>query len=278
MPGEVPGFRRLQRDGALLWVNPRFDEAVRALHLLDPAARERAWHGPAYGGGRGTAVRLPLQGDGSLLLRRVLHGGLLGPLLGDRWLTLRRPLAELRVTSTLRAAGAPVPTPVLALGWRGTGRLWQAAVGTVVEEDTQDARAFLEATREPRALREAASAAGLAVRRFHDAGGQHADLHLGNLLLGTAPGGLRVVVIDLDKARLVERVDAARRMQELARLYRSLVKQGLVERLGAQGTRCFFDAYVGSDPELRRALLSHLPRELRRLRLHRWHYRASPGP
>jgi 3-deoxy-D-manno-octulosonic acid kinase len=268
MPGDVPGFRRLQRDGALLWVNPRFDEPVHALDLLDPTARERAWRGAATEGGRGPAARLALADGDSLLLRRSLHGGALGPLLGDRWLTLRRPLAELRVTSALRAAGAPVPTPVLALGWRNTGLLWQAAVGTVVEEDTVDARAFLEAAPDPQAVGEATTAAGLAIRRFHDAGGRHADLHLGNLLLRTSPAKPRAVVIDLDKARILDQVTAARRMRELMRLYRSVVKRRLLKPLGPQGVRRFFEAYVGSDRDLGRALLTHLPHELRRLRLH----------
>lgn len=277
MPGDVPGFRRLQRDGALLWVNPRFDEPVHALDLLDPAARERAWRGATTEGGRGPAARLALAGGEALLLRRSLHGGALGPVLGDRWLTLRRPLAELRATSALRAAGAPVPTPVLALGWRNAGLIWHAAVGTVVEKNTVDARAFLDAAPDPQAAGEAASVAGLAVRRFHDAGGRHADLHLGNLLLRTGPTEPRALVIDLDKARIVGQVTAARRMRELMRLYRSVVKRRLLNRLGPQGVRCFFDAYVASDRDLRRALLRHLPRELRRLRLHALRYGDSPN-
>lgn len=277
MPGDVPGFRRLQRDGALLWVNPRFDEPVHALDLLDPVARERIWQGAATEGGRGPAARLPLADGESLLLRRSLHGGALGPLLGDRWLTLRRPLAELRVTSALRAAGAPVPTPVLALGWRGPGPLWRAAVGTLVERDTVDARAFLEAAPDAQSVADAATVAGLGVRRFHDAGGRHADLHLGNLLLRTGPAEPRAIVIDLDKARMCERVTPARRLRELMRLYRSVVKRGLLDRLGPDGTRRFFDAYVGDDRDLRRALLAQLPREMRRLRLRALRYGSSPN-
>jgi 3-deoxy-D-manno-octulosonic acid kinase len=277
MPGDVPGFRRLQRGGAWLWVNPRYDEAVHGLDLLDPAVRERVWRDATDAGGRAPAARLALGDDARLLLRRSLHGGLLGPLLGDRWLTLRRPLEELRVTSTLRAAGAAVPTPVLALGWRAAGGLWRAAVGTLVEEDTVDARRFLESAPDPDRLGRAAQAVGQALRRFHDAGGEHADLHLGNLLVGGGGGEPRAVVIDLDKARLADEVPAARRMAELMRLYRSVVKRGLVEALGPQGARQAFDAYLGGDRELRRALLARLPRELRRLRLHALHYGSSGG-
>jgi 3-deoxy-D-manno-octulosonic acid kinase len=241
---------------------------------LEPNALERSLAGRPGEGGRGPTVRLPLgPGDERLLLRLVVHGGLLGRALGTTLLGMGRPRAELAVTSRLRAAGAPVPEPVLAVGVRRVGSLWRAAVGTRVEEETQNARRFLEQAPEPAAVARAAEAAGRAVRRFHDAGGEHADLHLGNLLLRSTPDSCECVVIDLDRARCVAQVPAARRMAELARLYRSVVKRSLVSPLGDAGRARFFAAYVGDDPDLGDALLRHLPRERRRLRLHRLHYR-----
>jgi hypothetical protein len=51
-------------------------------------------------------------------------------------------------------------------------------VGTYLEPDGVDALTFLEAEPDlPRLLR-AAEAVGSAVRRFHDEGGRHADLHV----------------------------------------------------------------------------------------------------
>jgi hypothetical protein len=203
----------------------------------------------------------------------VRHGGLLAGVLGRALLGLSRPIRELRVTAALGAAGAPVPTPVLVVGERLAGPVWTAAVGTVHEEDARDGVAFLE-TGPDRARRlSAAAAAGRAVRRFHDAGGRHFDLHVKNLLFRETPEGTEALVIDLDRARLVPRISASRRMTELMRLYRSLLKRGLLPSVGARGCARFFGAYVGGDRALRRALLAHLPREQRRVRLHAFAYR-----
>jgi hypothetical protein len=81
------------------------------------------------------------------------------------------------------------------------------------------------------------------------------------------------IVIDLDRARLLAELPPATRMRELMRLYRSLVKRGLVSRVGARGLAAFFGAYAGRDRALRAALRARLPRERIRLALHAWRYR-----
>jgi aminoglycoside phosphotransferase (APT) family kinase protein len=119
-----------------------------------------------------------------------------------------------------------------------------------------------------------AAAAGRAVRAFHDAGGHHADLHLKNLLVQP---GERVLVIDLDRAKVGDPPPAARRMRELMRLYRSLIKRQVFDRVGARGRAAFFDAYTDGDPQLSAALLEGWPRERRRVARHQRGYRGSGG-
>ena len=46
-----------------------------------------------------------------------------------------------------------------------------------------------------------ARAVGAAIRRFHDAGGEHADLQVKNLLIDERDGRSEVLLIDLDRAR-----------------------------------------------------------------------------
>lgn len=265
----------VRRAGArLLAVAPGFETAVSGLDLLATGALE-AWLVRAPGPrGRTRTALLPLAGhDERLHLRPVRHGGLLRGVLRDRLAGLGRPLAELRALAELRRRGVAVPRPVLLLGWRRAGGLWSAAVGTLFEEEARDGQAFLaEAPAQERLLR-ACAAAGRSVRRLHDAGGRHRDLHVGNLLVRERGGDTEVLVVDLDRARVGEAAGARARMAEIMRLRRSLVKRGLDDRVGAPGRAAFLDAYTGNDAGLRRALLAQLPRERRRLAWHRLGHR-----
>jgi hypothetical protein len=110
------------------------------------------------------------------------------------------------------------------------------------------------------------------LRRMHEVGLAHADLHLGNLLLRRAePASPQAFVIDLDRAELGgEPLSLGRRMKDLQRLERSYVKH-----FGGQGeehTRVrdiLYERYAQGDE----ALISRLPGVRRssklRIALHR---------
>ena len=117
------------------------------------------------------------------------------------------------------------------------GPLWSAVVGTVHVEDARDGVAWLAARPAGAELLRGARAAGAAIRRFHDAGGSHADLHVEESAASRARGGADVFVIDLDRARADAPPDARRRMRELMRLVRALHKRGVAEQVGARGCR-----------------------------------------
>jgi tRNA A-37 threonylcarbamoyl transferase component Bud32 len=276
MAREVPrGFRHLRRGGIELVVAAEFEPAAVALGLLEADAFERAFSAPA-GHGRAPTALLALAPQGPRLhLRRLLHGGLLGPLLRSGFLGVSRPVAELAVTQRLRDAGAPVPRAALVLARRVLGPLRACAVGTVFEEDSADAAQLLAGRPRPERMLRAAAAAGRAVRSFHDAGGRHADLHVKNLLLRERDGADECLVIDLDKARIASDPTPAERMSELMRLFRSLVKRDLLDPVGARGCARFFSAYCGDDRRLRAAMWRRVRAELRKVEVHRVGYRAS---
>ncbi len=194
---------------------------------------------------------------------------------GDRLLGLRRPSEELRTNARLRERGAPVPRPVLVAGHRGRGLFWRAAVATLHEENAVDGVAFLAGAPQPERLLRACAAAGSAVRVLHDAGGRHRDLHVKNVLVRETGSETQALLIDLDRARVVPELDARARMAEIMRLYRSLVKRGLDTVVGSEGYRAFLSSYTAGDAALGAALLAHLPRELRRLALHRLGHRLG---
>jgi hypothetical protein len=230
----------------------------------------RALPGPS---GRARCALVALSAAQRLHLRPAQHGGLLAALWGGRLLGIRRPLRELRVAALLRARGAPVARPAFVAAERRFG-LWRAAVATWHEPRACDAAAFLAAGPAPPRVVRAAAAAGRALRRFHDAGGRHPDLHAGNLLLRETEAAIEALLVDLDRARCGAPPPPGVRLAEIMRLHRSLVKRGLDARVGPPARAAFLAAYTGSDRALRRALLRRLPRELRRLAIHRLGYRG----
>ncbi len=271
-----PAFRALARGDTLLVVDPEFERDAIRLGLLEPGSAKEILKlaGGLAGRGRVAVLSLPDRSQ-RLALRPLRHGGFLGPLLRSLYLGTGRPRRELEVTALLRAAGAPVPRPVLAVSQRVVGPLYRSIVATQLEEPARDFVALLEAGPAPGDLSRACAAAGAAVRRFHDAGGRHADLHVKNLLVRERAGAVDVLVIDLDRARAGAVPDPARRMAELMRLHRSLVKRKLLSRVGARGLARFFGAYTAGDRALRRALCDRLPIERARTRLHALTWRTQ---
>ena len=271
---QAPRFESHRARGARLVVDAGWIGAAEARALLLPGELARRLADASGARGR-AATALWLARDGSrALLRPVRHGGLLAPLWGERLLGLGRPLRELRVAAELHARGAPVPRPLLVVAVR-RGAFWHAALATAYEEGARDGVALLAAEPARARLVRALDAAARAVRRFHDAGGHHADLHLGNLLFREGESACEALVIDLDGAHAGAPPGAARRMRELMRLYRSLAKRGLAAQIGARGCARFLSAYCDGDRALRRALLASLPRERLRLARHAASWRIA---
>jgi hypothetical protein len=168
-----------------------------------------------------------------------------------------------------------VPRAVFVAARRRWGAFWTAGVATVHEEGSVDGVAFLGGAPGAERRLRACAAAGAAVRRLHDAGVRHGDLHVKNLLLREVGDRTETLIVDLDRARAAAGADARARMAEIMRLYRSLVRRGLADTLGPEGCQRFLDAYTRGDPRLRAALLAHLPRERRRLARHALGHRLA---
>lgn len=275
MPAETALVERYA-PGRRLLVAEKFAEAVTALGLPEPEAAAALFAHSRAGSGRAATAVVPLPGHPvQLHLRAVRHGGWLGELLGGALAGTARPEAELRATAKLFERSAPVPQPVLAAGWRVAGPFWAGCLGTLHVEGSRDGIEFLDSYATLAERLSFAEAAANAIRDFHDAGGRHPDLHLGNLLLCGPSAKARVLVIDLDRAVAGVPSNASTRMHELMRLQRSVEKRGFERALGPRARARFLSAYTRGDRALRRALWANLPRELRSLRRHRLGYRLA---
>jgi hypothetical protein len=281
MPGAERGdFVAESADGRVACVSAQLAAGARSLGLLarDGIARAFAAGAPLRGG-RGAACVLALPRDAGpgeaaraeIVLRKLRHGGLLAPLLGELHFGPARALAELEATRTLFAAGAPVAEPALALAQRRAGPLWECAVGTHRAPGETLLATLLRA---PGASERAAAlgACAEAIRDFHDRGGRHADLNATNLLVAREALETRARLIDLDRVRVAARVPARRRARELARLWRSLAKHAGAARLSPRERDAFVAIYCAGDAGLARGLRSWLRVERARTALHSWRY------
>ena len=173
---------------------------------------------PAGLGGRGALLRFSYAG-GTGLIRRYLRGGVVRWVLRDAYVLHNRPLRELRLHVGLYDDGLSVPVPLGAV-WERRGLCFRGAMATG-EVDAVDLLAYLEGhgAGDGAVLREC----GRLIRRMHDGGVFHADLQVGNILVG-ADGPY---LIDFDKATRRAALDRVKRARNLFRLRRSLEKNGL---------------------------------------------------
>ncbi len=218
--------------------NPAFAAVTR--DWLAPAfwgARAR----PVATGGRGGAWYISA-GEGEFVLRQYLRGGLVARLSRASYVftgfDYTRSLREFRLLLQLRARGLPVPEPIAALAQRSGLLFWQGAIllrrisraHPLPESPSLDAE-------------ELWARVGELVRRFHDAGLDHADLNCDNIL--EAEGELWL--IDFDRCRLRAGGDAQSRWKKsnLRRLRRSVTRRCAVlpprrqEELWQHLLRCY---------------------------------------
>ena len=169
-------------------------------------------------GGRGSISHLSWAGR-EFVLRRYLRGGLPAKVSRDRYFWLgedrTRAFLELRLLDELGRRGLPVPRPVAARYVRSG----ISYVGELVTERLRGARSLAQRWLEGEAGDADWEAAGACIRRFHDAGVQHADLNAGNIMLDGQGGAW---LLDFDRGRLRE--PGPWREKTLARLGRSLAK------------------------------------------------------
>jgi 3-deoxy-D-manno-octulosonic acid kinase len=211
--------------GAFRVIAPRLalDEMVALLTgpERDRAAIDAACGAGAVSGGRGWTRRLVLPGGKTVYLRKYVRGGLARHFSRDLYvLRPERPVRELIVTETARAAGCPVPH-VLAvcveegavIGYRG----W------LVTEAIEGARPLIDvyAERDARGRPNLLVAVAAAIDRLQAAGVYHVDLNGHNVLVGAAD---RISFVDFDRAYLAAPGERRRDEAAHARLRRSMRK------------------------------------------------------
>lgn len=171
-------------------------------------------------GGRGSVAFLDTP-VGPCVLRHYRRGGLVAPLLGDRYVWngrgRSRGFAEFSLLAELRQRGLPVPAPITARYVR-RGLYYTADLITRTIENARTLTEIIAARRFDTAL---AGQVGALVAHFHAAGVDHADLNAHNILVADE----KLWLIDFDRGE-IRGTGTAWKLANLARLKRSLLKVG----------------------------------------------------
>ena len=167
----------------------------------------------------------PLKGRGrikmllpDMVVRDLTHGGMLGPITGDRFLSPSRSLRELTVSAYLVAQHVRTPD-VLGLRFVKYGLFYHISVITRLVPDSIDFLTYLEQPQQDASA--ILTDVGRLVRRIHDLQVYHADLHLKNILLDKDH---RPWILDLDKAWHLKKLPLIFKSMNFKRFYRSCRK------------------------------------------------------
>lgn len=204
--------------GAILYDSDIFNQISE--EAFSPAAWSSAVPvmGSLRSAGRGNAIILS-EGNQEFVLRHYVRGGLIGRFVHDAYLwrgeRQTRCFSEWYLLAKLRDRGMPVPRPAAARYTR---------IGMFYRADLMTLRIPGICSLADRILNKPGdrtfwNGVGEGIRRFHDAGVDHADLNAYNVQVDLAD---RVHLLDFDKGRL--RPPGVWQQKNMARLHRSLQK------------------------------------------------------
>jgi hypothetical protein len=170
-----------------------------------------------------------------MIVRELMHGGFFGNITGRSFLGTSRSVRELKISNYLIENGIRTPE-IPAVRFIKCGMFYSIDVITRLVPDSIDLLTWLEKYRlgqKGEVLRFAQNSwqdnlfttifheTGSLVRRMHDLGVWHADLHLKNILLDEY---MNPWILDLDKARRLTMLPGFMRRMNLKRFFRSCRK------------------------------------------------------
>jgi Lipopolysaccharide kinase (Kdo/WaaP) family len=171
-------------------------DILRHAPTIVAALREKISPGASPGtGNRGSGYRLKLDDGPELLARLLVRETFFG--------ISARPFNEVIVATKAFRRGVPVAEPMGAVVWwlaPGVYRgffLSRAIAGMTLWD-------FVRTDDDPIVLKHVLMAARVAIVTMHDKGVFHSDLNLHNLMVTQAGESFKVMILDLDKARIYD--------------------------------------------------------------------------
>lgn len=251
-----PGYRLLQEGRREILVRDGYEDRLHHQGLLDPAGlwEQSPHHARIMGRGEILIVR----GKEDVAVRKYRHGGLLRRLTGDLFFFGSRPFQEVTITERMRSSGVPTLEVLAAVVERGWGGWYRGYLITRFLPAATDLISYLERQSEGERRRAVIEKAAEAVRKMHQGGIYHADLHLKNFLVEEGQG-IKIYLIDFDRSKVYAHLNPSLRMKNVKRLDRSAEKfrdRGLP--IGEKDKKTFCRAYAAGDNEIRPFIRSYL--------------------
>ena len=241
----------------VLCLRAEYEEVLRELLSPLDTLWDRLDRATPIARGRGSVVTWQAPGrEERVVLRRYRHGGLLRGVLGERFWGTERPLREMAVAEHARESGVSTPLPLGAVIER---RFWPTCRAVYLSAETASSEDMVHfcvrMSQEPpetaaREKNRVLACAARQVRAMHDAGIEHGDLHLKNMLLHhDAEGEPEVSIIEFDKSRERDPSGLDFRLANLMRLARSARKVRVAQAaLGPRARLRFLHEYLRGLP------------------------------
>ena len=214
-----------------------FDESLIAEEQVKQAFDAAYWQekNKVVGSAKGRGTTWFVQLDSmQAALRHYRRGGLFGKLVEDNyWFSgwdKTRSAAEFSLLLSLKEVGVNVPQPIAARAAK-SGLTYQA---DLLSERIPEARDLVSILQEKPLPAEIYQRIGEEIRKMHDAGVNHTDLNIHNILIDKQD---RVWIIDFDKCYQQGGDDWKR--ENMARLKRSFIKEA--KKANHEFDDCGFD-------------------------------------
>ncbi len=270
-----PAFSFIRKGRVFLLLRNDYMDLLLAEGIEDPKTLLQKYRETStFLEGRTLHPSVPLGGGKRIVIRRYLHGGLLGALTRVLYLFGSRSFRELTLTEQIRTSGIPTIEPVGAIH-RTRFPFYQAYLLSLEIQGAKDLLQYLQEI-EPKPSRQKLlqkrkilRVAGQLVHRFHEEGFFHGDLQLRNILVS----GERLFLIDFDRSYHRDRLTVEEKRKNLLRLNRSAEKW---KRHGLPLTRTdrlrFFLAYAEGDEEMKQVMKKAWKSYSLRQRFYRWRW------
>jgi 3-deoxy-D-manno-octulosonic acid kinase len=207
--------------------------------------------------GRSFHPSIPMKDGEWMIVRRYLHGGLLGFLTRDLYLFGSRSIQELVLSEEIRSSGIPSVETIGAIHRFTWFPFYQPYLLSLEIPRALNLIQYIQEIGPYPSLsnlsrkRKVIRSVGILLRQFHDMGFYHGDLQLKNILITQE----QPLLIDFDRSYRKPVLSLKGRVKNLLRLNRSAEKW---KSLGLPITRTdrwrFFLSYAQSDVEMGKAM------------------------